>query len=70
MVVNGYSNNTRIKTFDPNWATLGYKPRDNAEDHREMLRAQGVDIAAADRGEWEWPEHGGSFPRQPDREPR
>jgi len=67
MVVNGYSNNKRLKTFDPNWATLGYSPRDNAEDHREALRAQGVDVDAADRGEWEWPEHGGSFPRMPDR---
>ncbi len=67
MVVNGYSNNTRLKTVDPNWATLGYKPRDNAEDHREALRAQGVDVDAADRGEWEWPEHGGSFPSLPDR---
>jgi uronate dehydrogenase len=32
MVVNGYSNNTRLKTHDPNWVTLGYQPRDNAED--------------------------------------
>ncbi len=67
MVVNGYSNNTRLKTFDPNWATLGYQPKDNAEDHREALRAKGVDVDAPDRGEWEWPEHGGSFPRLPDR---
>jgi len=43
MVVNGYSNNTRLKTVDPNWATLGYKPKDNAEDHREALRAKGID---------------------------
>lgn len=70
LVVNGYSNNTRIKTVDPNWATLGYRPKDNAEDHRERLRAQGIDVGAADRGDWEWPEHGGSFPRTPDREPR
>lgn len=67
MVVNGYSNNTRLKTFDPNWATLGYRPKDNAEDHREALRAKGVDVDAPDRGEWEWPEHGGSFPRMPER---
>jgi uronate dehydrogenase len=67
LVVNGYSNNTRLKTVDPNWAFLGYRPQDNAEDHREMLRAQGVDIDAADRGEWEWPEHGGSFVRRPER---
>jgi uronate dehydrogenase len=67
LVVNGYSNNSRIKTVDPQWATLGYRPQDNAEDHRETLRAQGVDVDAADRGDWEWPEHGGSFPRTPDR---
>ncbi|WP_158921045.1 NAD(P)-dependent oxidoreductase, partial [Acidisphaera sp. S103] len=35
MVVNGYSNNTRLKTHDPNWAVIGYQPSDNAEDHRE-----------------------------------
>jgi len=67
LVVNGYSNNTLLKTDDPNWATLGYSPRDNAEDHREALRAQGIDVDAAGRGEWEWPEHGGAFPRAPDR---
>jgi uronate dehydrogenase len=70
LVVNGYSNNTRLKTVDPNWATLGYKPRDNAEDHREALGAKGVDVDAADRGEWEWQEHGGSFARAPERLPR
>ena len=67
MVVNGYSNNARLKTFDPNWATLGYKPKDNAEDYRDALRAKGVDVDAPDRDEWEWPEHGGSFVRAPDR---
>jgi uronate dehydrogenase len=67
LVVNGYSNNTRLKTFDPHWATLGYQPKDNAEDHRERLRTAGVDVDAADRGEWEWPEHGGPFPRLPEK---
>ncbi|HEY8289912.1 MAG TPA: NAD(P)-dependent oxidoreductase [Acetobacteraceae bacterium] len=67
MVVNGYSNNTRLKTDDPNWAVLGYKPRDNAEDYREMLREKGVDVEAPDRDAWEWPEHGGSFARAPER---
>jgi hypothetical protein len=43
MVVNGYSNNTRLKTHDPNWVTLGYQPGNNAEDYREMLRGQRVD---------------------------
>ncbi len=65
LVVNGYSANTRIKTHDPNWAFLGYKPVDNAEDHIPMLRAQGVDID----GPWEWPEHGGAFARQPEKAP-
>jgi len=66
LVVNGYSANTRIKTFDPNWEFLGYHPRDNAEDHREMLRGRGVDVDGA----WEWPEHGGSHARAPERPPR
>lgn len=67
MVINGYSSNTRLKTFDPNWATLGYRPKDNAEDHRARLRAEEIDVDAPDRGEWEWPEHGGPFPRLPER---
>ena len=70
MIVNGYSNNTRLKTHDPNWATLGYQPRDNAENYREMLRSKGVDVDAADREVWEWPEHGGSFARAPEHPPR
>jgi uronate dehydrogenase len=63
LIVNGYSNNTRIKTHDPNWAFLGYRPRDDAEDHVEMLRAQGVNV----NGPWEWSEHGGSHARAPER---
>ncbi len=70
MVVNGYSNNTRLKTHDPNWAILGYKPRDNAEDYREMLRGQGVDVEAPDLDEWEWPEHGGAHARVAERPAR
>jgi hypothetical protein len=66
LVVNGYSNNTRIKTFDPNWEFLGYRPKDNAEDYVEMLRGMGVDVD----GPWEWPEHGGSHARAPERAPR
>src|SRR5271169_6087230 len=58
MVVNGYSNNTRLKTHDPNWEVLGYRPHDNAEEYREMLRGQGVDVDGPLRDEWEWPEHG------------
>jgi uronate dehydrogenase len=66
MVINGYSNNTRLKTHDPGWATLGYRPCDNAEEYRAMLRAQGIDVDAPDRDEWEWREHGGSFARAPE----
>jgi uronate dehydrogenase len=70
LVVNGYSNNTRLKTRDPNWRVLGYQPRDNAEDHREMLRHSGIDVDGPDRGEWEWPEHGGSHARAAERPAR
>lgn len=66
LVVNGYSANTRIKTHDPNWRFLGYAPQDNAENHVEMLRAQGIDVD----GPWEWPEHGGAHARVPERPAR
>jgi uronate dehydrogenase len=66
LVINAYSGNARLKVRDPNWDFLGYRPMDNAEDHREMLRAQGVDVD----GPWEWPEHGGSFARMPEKPPR
>ena len=62
LVVNGYSANTRIRTSDPNWAVLGYRPRDNAEEHLDLLRGMGVDVD----GPWEWPEHGGAFAREPE----
>ena len=61
LVVNGYSANTRIKTYDPNWDFLGYRPTDDAERHREMLKAKGVDVD----GPWEWSEHGGYYPDEP-----
>jgi uronate dehydrogenase len=64
LVVNGYSGNTRLRTFDPDWSFLGYVPEDDAERHLDMLRAQRVDVDGA----WEWPEHGGAMARQP--EPR
>lgn len=70
MIVNGYSNNSRLKTHDPNWATLGYRPHDNAEAYREMLRSKGVDVDSPDRDEWEWPEHGGAAARAAERAPR
>jgi len=66
LIVNGYSANTRIKIADTNWDFLGYRPKDNAEDHIEMLRAKGIDVD----GPWEWPEHGGSHARVPERRPR
>jgi hypothetical protein len=49
---------------------LGYKPNDNAELYRDALRAKGVDVDAPDRNEWEWPDHGGSFARTPERPSR
>ena len=66
LVVNGYSANTRIRTADPNWAFLGYRPVDDAERHIDLLRGMGVDVD----GPWEWPEHGGSFARDPERPAR
>ena len=65
LVVNGYSGNTRIKVADPAWATLGYRPMDNAEDHVQLLHAQAINVD----GPWEWPEHGGSFVHAPWPEP-
>jgi uronate dehydrogenase len=70
LIINGYSNNARLKTHDPNWAALGYEPRDNAEDYREKLRSSGVDVDAPDQHAWEWPEHGGSFARAVEHPPR
>jgi uronate dehydrogenase len=62
LVVNAYSNNTRLKVARTHWDFLGYAPADNAEEHREMLRAQGIDVD----GPWEFPDHGGSFARDPE----
>jgi uronate dehydrogenase len=66
LVVNGYSNNTRIKIDKTGWDFLGYRPQDNAEDHIGMLRDKGIDVD----GPWEWPEHGGSHAQAPERRPR
>jgi uronate dehydrogenase len=66
LVVNGYSANKRLKVADAGWDFLGYRPQDNAEDRIEMLRAKGVDVD----GPWEWPEHGGSHARAPERPAR
>jgi uronate dehydrogenase len=66
MIVNGYSNNARIKIDKSGWDFLGYAPQDNAEDHIGMLRGKGVDVD----GPWEWPEHGGSHARAPERRVR
>jgi len=62
LVVNGYSANTRLKTYDPNWGFLGYVPQDDAETHRDMLRAKGIDVD----GPWELPDHGGAMARDPE----
>ena len=66
LVVNGYSNNTRLKAARENWDFLGYTPQDDAETHRAMLRAQGFDVDSPDRGIWEFPHHGGSFATGPE----
>jgi uronate dehydrogenase len=66
LIVNGYSANTRLKVAYTDWDFLGYEPKDNAEDHVEMLRAKGIDVD----GPWEWQEHGGSHARVPERRPR
>lgn len=66
LVVNGYSNNTRLKAARENWDFLGYHPEDDAETHREMLRAQGFDVDSPDRDIWEFPHHGGSYATGPE----
>ncbi len=66
LVVNGYSNNTRLKVARENWDFLGYAPQDDAESHREMLRAQGFDVDSPDRDIWEFNEHGGSYATGPE----
>jgi uronate dehydrogenase len=70
LVVNGYSGNTRLKAGRSGWDALGYKPVDNAEDHREALRAQGIDVDSPDKDEWEWREHGGSHANVPEKPAR
>ncbi len=62
LVVNAYSNNTHLKVARTYWDFLGYAPVDNAEEHREMLRGMGIDVD----GDWEYPEHGGNFARDPE----
>lgn len=70
LVVNGYSANTRRQVADSGWDVLGYKPRDDAEAYRDALRAKGIDVDGPDREDWEWPEHGGSHARVPERPAR
>jgi uronate dehydrogenase len=70
LVVNGYSGNTRLKVHDLDWDFLGYKPVDNAEDHREALRAEGIDVDGPDKDAWEWQEHGGSHANVPEKPAR
>ncbi len=66
LVVNGYSNNTRLKASREGWDTIGYTPMDDAETHREMLRTQGFDVESPDRDIWEFPHHGGSYATAPE----
>ncbi len=66
LVVNGYSNNTRLKASREGWDFLGYAPQDNAETHRDMLRAKGIDVDSPDRNVWEHAHHGGSFATAPE----
>ena len=66
LVVNAYSNNTRLKVARENWDFLGYTPRDDAETHRDLLRAQGFDVDSPDRGHWEHLHHGGSYATDPE----
>ena len=66
LIVNGYSGNTRLKAGKSGWDALGYKPADNAEDHREALRAKGIDVDSPDKDVWEWQEQGGSHANVPE----
>jgi uronate dehydrogenase len=66
LVVNGYSNNTRLKVSREGWDFLGYHPQDDAETHREMLRQQGFDVEGPDHDIWEHPHHGGSYATGPE----
>ena len=70
LIVNGYSGNTRLKAGKSGWDALGYKPLDNAEDHREALRAKGIDVDSPDKDVWEWQEQGGSHANVPERPAR
>jgi uronate dehydrogenase len=56
LVINGYSDNTRLPVSKSGWDMLGYSPRDNAEDHISALRSAGVDVD----GPLKWFHHGGA----------
>jgi hypothetical protein len=56
-IVFGMSGNTRIRIAHPNWEAIGFTPRDNAEDWRDRLAAEGVDVD----GDLEWKRHGGIY---------
>lgn len=62
LVVNAYSNNTRLKVARTDWDFLGYAPVDDAETHLEMLKAHGF----KEPEPWDFKLHGGSFPVDPD----
>lgn len=62
LVINAYSNNTRLRAARTHWDFLGYAPVDNAEAHLDMLRAKAIPVDAP----WELAAHGGVFAVNPD----
>ena len=70
MIVNGYSNNTRlrhtIRIGQSSATSRGITPRiiGRRSGKKELT------LTPPDRNEWEWPEHGGSHARVPERPAR
>ena len=56
-IVFGMSNNRRIRIAHPNWEAVGFRPQDDAEDWRDRLAAEGVDVD----GPLQWSRHGGAY---------
>jgi uronate dehydrogenase len=56
-IVFGMSNNRRIRIAHPNWEAVGFLPQDDAEDWRDRLAAEGVDVD----GPLQWSRHGGAY---------
>lgn len=53
----GLSNNARADVDRAGWDAIGYRPRDDAEQHAGRLAADGIDVTRVS----EWPLLGGSF---------